>query len=750
MISLIKKHWIFSLIFFVACVAFAAKITENNLLIGKPGSSADKVIEFDVGDGANNPTIVVDNTDKDFDFNKAMNIAGDLLKVGDGTNTTKEVVFDIGAGSSNPRFRWNSSFNVLEFSTDGSSFKKIGSGSGGASGVNVLQDNNSDFETGTPPTDWTASGGTFISETSAPLFGGQSGSWDASALNQTLDSVLAPITSGFLGRTCQVAIEYKYASGTAGDYQLVARQYDDSLATEIDVAVIDLTVTGTTSQPATLFFTCPDDVADDLRVRIQAKVANPGIIVVDDAFAGTGRASQFGVPSNQIVTNFLTADVTINTTVGDLTFSGLEVGATYELTGLIHAVLDDGAANPDVVLTVNNGATTVALFGPSIQESVDSVSDALYLSVATKFVATDTTLTFVTSSFGAGSSLRGNNTKQETYMQLEKRNDLGAPSESITLETSGWHAEGYIAGANPTLSVVDVSSPSSVSNASLQIYPVGTSQPVKIGCDGGNSPTGVTCAAGSERVSVVPNLPTAGLYKVCFDFSQNTTMSSPNGGELRTTWSIRELSLDGTVGIRTGLNNKYRATQYTGSPTSDTRATPMTLCESFYFDSPGEKNLILAYSQDDTSGSTSSNTLIADGSGGVSGGRDIHFSITKESEQKPTPVFTDLQNALSTKVEGAGQELVAVSADISESCTINSESGDWIDTCTDRGVGAITLDFVPGLFTGLPNCTVTPASAGGNYSAIDITSDTQVGFESYNTAGTQTNVRNKIICVGNR
>lgn len=696
-----KKHWVLTLLFFVASVAMAAKITENNLKIGQPGSTGDKVIEFDVGDGASNPTIVVDNTDKDFDFNKAMNIAGDLLKIGDGTNTTKEVVFDIGAAANNPRFRWNSSFNTLEFTTDGTSFKKIGSGSGGASGVNVIAENNFDFETGAPPTDWTASGGTFTAETASPLFGAASGSWNSNALDQTLDSVLAPITTGFLGRTCQAAIEYKYETGTAGDYQLIARQFDDSGATEIDVAVLDLEVTGTTSQPAILFFTCPDDVADDLRIRIQSKVADAGVIVVDDAFIGTGRATQFGVPSNEITYKYLTAPVAgTNSDIADLRFTDLEVGAVYDLKVQASSL----GGTPGEFIATHNG--TVILTLADKVGSVDA-NDRWENNGTATFTAVNSNLTFGYTDFAEGASLEGNGSTTQTYVTLEKRNDLGAPSESITLETVGKEWAGVIDRASaPFLLPVVSAGPSELTNSTLSLKNL--KGDAWITCEAGEAASGTTCS-GNEAIGIsfLPNV--SGTYQVCFNAINEIIGTAGTG--------IKNIFYQNNTDALSSATSYGEFTNFSGgydSSSGNRFADDLSLCNDFELMAGQRAYIKLSLLTEIVGASPTSNTLgrLSHGNGGAG---ILRYTAKLKTNQFPTPVFTDLQNSLNSKVETAGTTsdgtiIFGGFFSNSGSPIFQREYGDYVDSLTDNGVGDVTINFEPGKIADFA-CTCSSRSA---------------------------------------
>lgn len=307
---------------FVTIAALAANFTDDTLQIGKPGSSADKSVVFgasnkkklshkpstqtldyegnnlSVGDGlntsdktlklnkgANSPTLRHNFTSGDLEIENApvLNQKGNTVSVGDGTNTNKVLKFNKGASS--PEIRYNSTTGKLQFTNDTTTYKDIGSGSGGGGGTNLLQEFNSDFESGSPPQNWTASGGTFIAETTDPLFGLQSGSWDSNASSQTLSSQLVTIEKGFIGKKCTADIEYKWPSGVAGDLSFqVVDQVPNILAT------VNLEpTTGINTRKAFLAFDCPSVATDQLRVRLLSNVANPALIAVDNAFVGTGK-----------------------------------------------------------------------------------------------------------------------------------------------------------------------------------------------------------------------------------------------------------------------------------------------------------------------------------------------------------------------------------------------------------------------------------------------------------------------------
>jgi len=131
-----------------------------------------------------------------------------------------------------------------------------------------------------------------------------------------------------------------------------------------------------------------------------------------------------GSEKNLIQTKILSADQTSNGTISDLTFNNLRVGTWYEITGKAYFTTDAGTADPVVELSVVHDGSTIDYTIVGINETSDTSGDVNSVAVATKFQATATSVTFVGANLTANSYINGNNTRSETYMQLEQRNDL--------------------------------------------------------------------------------------------------------------------------------------------------------------------------------------------------------------------------------------------------------------------------------------------------------------------------------------
>jgi len=132
---------------------------------------------------------------------------------------------------------------------------------------------------------------------------------------------------------------------------------------------------------------------------------------------------------NKIQTKTLSADVTTNTTISDLTFSNLVIGKWYDVTGKLYFQLDVIVADSAVSVSPTHDSSILDYYMVLINESSDTSTDLFSIPVSFKFKATATSLTFVSSSTSTSSKIAGDNSRGETYIQLEERNDLVETSD---------------------------------------------------------------------------------------------------------------------------------------------------------------------------------------------------------------------------------------------------------------------------------------------------------------------------------
>jgi hypothetical protein len=126
-------------------------------------------------------------------------------------------------------------------------------------------------------------------------------------------------------------------------------------------------------------------------------------------------------PKNRYGEKILSADVNSNQDVSDLQFNNLEIGKQYEITGLVRIQSTSGAGQ----LLAYSGASQAGTFYGSV--AINSNSDTPTSDIGTnpslKFTAQSTTL-YLNYNTNSNEILRGNGTKEETFLQLEERRDL--------------------------------------------------------------------------------------------------------------------------------------------------------------------------------------------------------------------------------------------------------------------------------------------------------------------------------------
>ena len=139
---------------------------------------------------------------------------------------------------------------------------------------------------------------------------------------------------------------------------------------------------------------------------------------------------------NTITTNILSANVTSDGTVTDLTFNGLEIGQWYEVRGNYKMQLDVAASDVAMTLSAIHNGVTIDSKGYAIDEISAAGLDESNFTPAFVFQADATSLTFLLSSASGNSRLVGNGNLNSTYVQLERRNDLNAPTLPVAGNTS--------------------------------------------------------------------------------------------------------------------------------------------------------------------------------------------------------------------------------------------------------------------------------------------------------------------------
>lgn len=123
----------------------------------------------------------------------------------------------------------------------------------------------------------------------------------------------------------------------------------------------------------------------------------------------------FQIPSAKFKPKTLSSNITLDSVMSDLTYTGLVVGKAYELVGTFAI---STTSSDTVLVTIKNGSTTVGN-GRAYANNAGSGG-----ALNTKFIATATTLTFEASSIAAGTVIQGGTEYAGTYVHLKQADNL--------------------------------------------------------------------------------------------------------------------------------------------------------------------------------------------------------------------------------------------------------------------------------------------------------------------------------------
>jgi hypothetical protein len=192
--------------------------------------------------------------------------ASDEIQIGKpGSTANKVIKFGAGRGAK-PGIRFNNTNSKLEFSNDASIFKALGSGSGSGAGINLLD--NPGFEDGIT-SNWVTSGTPLVAVTSGVnlLFDLISASWTPTAAGHFWESTPIVVPNGLYGAACMVEVWYQ--GGDANAYLTVftaSAEYIPSTARATLNATAGM-------KKAKVYFDCPSSGSLKLRVQSTAAMA---------------------------------------------------------------------------------------------------------------------------------------------------------------------------------------------------------------------------------------------------------------------------------------------------------------------------------------------------------------------------------------------------------------------------------------------------------------------------------------------
>lgn len=491
-------------------------IQSDKLKVGKANSAADKQIVLDINQGAGNPAIVSTPSQQD------VQIKANTVRVGKPTAGDKVLDFNIGNGATNPKVRWNNSGAKIEFSNNGTDYKAIGSGSGGGSGISIVGDSNADFEAGT--SSWTVSAGSFTIATTGSnlLFDTRSGVFNSSTSGQTLSNALVTIPGGLKGTNGAAACFFKTS---AVDYKL---QVFDGTNVLSETLIPPSTVAVKTS----LSFIFPASGSVRLRIISQSDASD---LAIDNCFLGsneliaTGQAELMGTATHPKTANCqwtVTANDTFTTFPPDSdcttpTVTGKASAPATKIPGITFTTLPPGEY--EVTASGVFGA-----FTPGVPQAW-AITDGTTSSYAgTTYAGTQPPWTPTLTAHFSYTSVQSNVTFnfQSTGSTASGRGDIvdtSPSSDALVIRVKRFPNNTELASKFDGMAMSwsgSVTGTTSLSSVTEDDYP-GTGVATQF--SNRNMGT-VVAASASNGVTWTP--PKAGIWKVCASGNMDTTASA--------------------------------------------------------------------------------------------------------------------------------------------------------------------------------------------------------------------------------
>lgn len=318
----------------------------------------------------------------------------------------------------------------------------------------------------------------------------------------------------------------------------------------------------------------------------------------------------------------------------------------------------------------------------------------------------------------------------------------------VTPPAQGWYVAANISGTSPDLGVANVTSYTEIVSSALTMTPVSGSQPVAVMCSTTNAATAPTtststCAAGSESLGANFNIPVAGTYEVCANFTHRAAFDTieqaqPTFQLIETPLAAQTLTLEGGAKISSGGTALNIATG-----ADAVQITPFGLCSMFKWTSAGNKGVRLMYEQAVT-GTPDGSSVVTDGDTN-NGQRDFYITVKPVTPTMQAPLLVG--SITSSQVGAIRME----SAKFGSTGTISQETGDWVNGNASVASAVYTITLNSSQFSSAPNCTVSSYGETTDVQAnVESTSTSTIKVRTYNQAGSATAAAFMLICMGPR
>lgn len=627
----------------------------------------------------------------------AATITDNKLNLGRG-QVDKSIIFD--RGGSNAQIKWNETSDKLQFSNDGSVYKNLGSGTGGAStGVNVLTNDSFEDAVGGVISDWTNTGGTLTQQTYANAVEGDEKYFQfvATGSGQYFEMVKTVPTNFSVG--CQVDFK-KLNIATANLFKVEALDGSNNVLASANVGVLAW------AKFPTLSFACPS-AGSTFKIRVTSLAA--GTLQGDTAYLGSNQNVIQSIYTEDYdwTTVTVTGTWTTNTTylakekrIGDTAYYKISVNtsgapnATQLFINLPSGRVIDTAKIPNAVNSL--GAMDVYKSGsgwnPAGIITYNSTTQLRpYYGIGDGGVTGPLTLGNITQStpfvFAAGDSVQLN-----FSVPIVGWSNTINKTQAISNDQSSWFIDANIGGSNSSLGTGSVSSYSPINDGSLDLV-LNTSKGsagAEISCAPGTASSGLNCGGSNESIGIAFIPPSAGLYEACFDFTHYTDLAV--NGLVFSTFQVIETPNTSATILTEGGAKIMSGASYGTSANGGLNSNAQKVCGTFNFSDTSKRTLRLMYEQT-TIATVGQNDIRADRNAGY-GQRDIKVSVRPLLSAYNRPVLTGDQ--VTTK--GANKPIM-FGFTVGSDGVLNSQFGNYISSCAKSSPGIFYCNFATSFAT---------------------------------------------------
>jgi hypothetical protein len=613
---------------------------------------------------------------------------------------------------------------------------------------------------------WTASAGTFAHTTTAAQVGSGKGalSWDAAADGNTLRSSAVAIPSGAHGNNGVAFCSFKGASAVTHEIGV----YDGS--NELTSVAITSSTDKFTMSAATFIFPS----SGNIQLQIKAK-ANEAALYIDDCFLGiaegtflsnvsqaelVGTLEYVGVTNCQwetTSTSFASfaadADCNTPTVTGSLVAPGTKLTSTTlnnvkpgKYVVFSNFIAGQSGQNYAAYQIHDGSSDGGSALRPFPNESVGGGGTESISLVGTFIYETgQSSITWEIEGAASAGTTQIENTDSSNGFYIKVMRFPLDSQQAATFSTSGWLIDATISGSTVTNSTGAVSAWAGMTNGSLTLTnqtTKGSDSSAQIGCSSTNSPSGTTCSAGDESVSISFIPPRAGVYEACAQFGSAISNTATVAGGAY--YQIMETATNAQTVIQEGGGVVLAGS---ANVSADTIYTPNYVCGSFYFANTSRRMIRLMYEQlSDVSGH------FIQANGGATGDAKVRWIVRPSTQNFPAPI---INNSITTNSSGAFRlekafvDNGAGASCSSSPCTVSRETGDWISSVTRSGTGVYAITFVTGAFSSAPSCFFSTGDTLVNITVGSL-SATNLDLTTINNAGSAANARFEIMCMGER